>query len=287
MRFLLIGLLLIVGLNSPWVIDPGVANGTLQITGEAIELKYAYAFQCDNAEGMLDGPELRILVSDRELPDDVIAGWNGSMRLQPMVREGRVRGILLKIDPARPTASLNGTLLFPPSSPMESLLLFTSTGNNEIRKLQIANNRVVGEAQYEMKPGEGQEMPAFKFSFSFGAPLFHDQEVTARLTGASAARSAPTQSLLAFEKAVRENNLVLARTLITEAKWHEIEAHRAQVGDATFKQFVRQMIPPSAQRVRQVRQVIIRRSRAVIILNDGSGKIAMGLAQADGKWKVD
>ena len=270
------------------VIDPGVASGTLTVKSETIALKHAYAFLCDNAEGMMDGPELRILVSDREVPDDTLIGWNSSTRLQPLVREGSVRGVLLKLDPKAPTSGLNGTLLIPSSNPAESLLFFSSKGNNEITKFQDANNRVTGEARYEAtSSGANQDLPVFKFSFTFSAPLFRDQDISARLTGPAALRSSPAQALLAFERAVREGSLAVAQTMVTSRKWIEIDAHRVQVGDAQFKQMVKQMIPPAATRSAQIKLVIVRNTRATILINEGGGKTAFSLIQEQGKWKVD
>jgi hypothetical protein len=268
-------------------IDPGVASGSLVVKAETIALKHAYAFLCDNAEGMLDGPELRILLSDRELEDDVLVGWNSSMRLQPLVEKGAVRGVLLKLDPANATAQITGTLLYPSSSPGESLIFFSSKGNNELKKFQNANNRVVGEAEYESKPSEASAVPSFKFSVSFSAPLFRDQDISARLTGPSAGRSAPAQALLGFERAVREGSLDLAKTMVTNSKWLEIEAHRAQVGDAQFRLMVKQLIPTTPVRSAQIGLVIIRNTRATILITEGGSKTAFSLVQEQGKWKVD
>lgn len=285
MRNLILAALLAVGLFRVGSIDPGTAKGTIAIRDGSIVLKHAYAFDCDNAEGMLDAPELRVLLSDRELPDDVIAGWNGTMRLLPLVRSGGVRGILLKINPAKAMEGLNATLLYPPSTPNASLLFISSSGNKELKSFQIANNRVVGELQYESKGGD--ENPAFKVAATFSAPVFSDQRITARLSGAAAVKSAPVVALLTFEKAIREDNLALAKSIVTSSKWSEIEAHRDQVGPPAFRAMVKQLIPSEIRRSRQIKQVIIREPRATILINDGPGKTAMSLVQVAGKWIVD
>ena len=56
-------------------IDPGRVQGTLQVNGQAITLTQAYAHLHDNAEGLLDRPrELRLLLTDREVPQESLSG---------------------------------------------------------------------------------------------------------------------------------------------------------------------------------------------------------------------
>ena len=87
-------------------IDPGRVQGTLQVNGQAITLTQAYAHLHDNAERLLDRPrELRLLLTDREVPQEALAGLAPLTALEPLARAGRLQGLLLRLDPKDPPAS--------------------------------------------------------------------------------------------------------------------------------------------------------------------------------------
>ena len=48
------------------------SEGSFQVNGAAVPLKNVYLLQHNNEEGALDGPELRILVADREVDIEVL-----------------------------------------------------------------------------------------------------------------------------------------------------------------------------------------------------------------------
>jgi hypothetical protein len=50
---------------------------------------------------------------------------------------------------------------------------------------------------------------------------------------------------------------------------------------------VKELIPAPAARQRQIRQVIVRGSRVVIILQEEGGQAVMTMIEVDGVWKVD
>jgi hypothetical protein len=284
-------------------IDPGVAKGTLQVGDETIELKYAYVYRCDNEEELLDGPELRVLLADREIDHEILAGFDGPERVGALAKEGSLRGILLKFDLrkpvnessiqslSQPTTQLSGTLLFPPPGPQASLIFFTSSGGETLRSLQSANNRVSGEVQYQSREEQvtkdTDDFPRFKFSSTFDAPLFQDEKVTANLIGGAAVRSAPAQAMLAFERAIRSGDFASVQKLVTDDKWSEIQSYRAQAGETAFRTIINQMIPPTAQRTRDIKRVVIRGSRAVILLQDNGGKTGVTVALVDKVWKIE
>jgi hypothetical protein len=284
-------------------IDPGVAKGTLQVGNETIELKHAYVYRCDNEEELLDGPELRVVLADREIDHELLAGFDGPERVGALAKEGNLRGILLKFDLRKPvnessiqsilqsTTQLSGTLLFPPPGPQASLIFFTSSGGETLRSLQSANNRVLGEVQYQSREEQvtkdTDDFPRFKFSSTFDAPLFQDEKVTANLVGGAAVRSAPAQAMLAFERAIRSGDFATVQKLVTEDKWSEIESYRAQAGETAFRTIINQMIPPTAQRSRDIKRVVIRGSRAVILLQDNGGKTGVTVVNIDKAWKIE
>jgi len=106
-------MLLITLLYSPLsFIDLGTASGSITIGQDTIVLKHSYAHLHDNAEGWLDTPkELRILLTDRDVSRDVIAGMNPFFTLSEMVREGKVKGALIMLAPSATKSSFPEALV--------------------------------------------------------------------------------------------------------------------------------------------------------------------------------
>ena len=156
-------------------IDEGVAKGSLVVDGRTIALTHAYTHRHDNEEGLLDGPELRILLADRELPHTLLAGVY-TARLDELARKGGVQGVLLRVDPRKLTGGVRGVLLMAEKNPGKSLTSFSFSGGGGFRKLTVGNNRVLGEAHHQSLRGG----PAFEYSATFSAPLFREERRVGR-----------------------------------------------------------------------------------------------------------
>jgi hypothetical protein len=273
---------LILSVNPTFAIDPGFAKGYLKIDGETITLTHAYAMQNENEEGVLEQAELRILLTDREVSQTLLSG-PFLESLQSLARKGGVRGVLLKLDARKLLkAPVYGTLLVAPKNPQESFLFFTiSSEDGSFEKLEQANNRVVGKTHYQFKMEN-----SFEYDVSLSAPLFRD-EVTARLTGAQALNSPHIQALLAYEGALRNGDLETVRGLSTPERYEQVKAYRAHIGEKDFPKQVKSEIPGPEKRKKQIREVIVRGSRAFVVLQEADGKTVQILIQVDGTWKIE
>lgn len=178
-------------------IDPGTAQGSLQVDGVTIPLRHAFAHLHDNAEKLLHRPqELRILLADRDVPQEALAGI-AFLPLLRMAREGRVRGLLLQLDADQPRRGVL-TVLNPPLNPGQPFV---------VQKIVVAHNRVIGEIQY----GE---------RFQFSAPLFSERRITADLRGKAALESPQARVLRSTERL--ERIVVrgeLATAIFADGKW--------------------------------------------------------------------
>ena len=265
--------------------DAGKADGSLSSEQGAIEFKTAYATQYFNDEGLADGPELRILLADRKVDLDLLAGPTADA-IERIARKGELRGILLRLDPTQlAKAPVRGTLLMQPPSPSDSLMHFTITGDSGgFDALQVSKDRVQGKVQFQSAPGTS---PAFGYRSAFSARLVQDRP-TARLIGARAQESPPAKSVLAFERALLDGDLATVSAHTTPARFAGLDADFVRVGAAVFLEQVRAQLPDPAIRPRQIREVVIHGSRAwvVMIKEDGSRTIA-ALVHTDGVWKVD
>ncbi len=190
-------------------IDPGRVQGTLQVNGQAVALTQAYAHLHDNAEKLLDRPrELRLLLTDREVPQAALAGLAPLTALEPLVRAGQLQGLLLRLDP-KDHRRLELTLLYPPPAPGAALLTRTITfsaksssldfplsppgervrvrGEKPAFNLSLHPQRVGGAIACPPEPQpEVPGRPTLSCSLRFSAPLFHELPVTAVLVGRAA-----------------------------------------------------------------------------------------------------
>jgi hypothetical protein len=266
-------------------VDAGKADGSLSAGKAGVEFRTAYATQYFNDEGLADGPELRILLADRKVDLDLLAGPTGDA-IERIARKGELRGILLRLDPTQlANAPVRGTLLMQPPSPSDSLMHFTITGDSGgFDALQVSKDRVQGKVQFQSAPGTS---PAFGYRSAFSARLVQDRP-TARLIGARAQESPPAKTVLAFERALLDGDLATVSAHTTPARFAGLDADFVRVGAAVFLEQVRAQLPDPAMRPRQIREVVIHGSRAwvVMIEEDGSRTIA-ALVHTDGVWKVD
>lgn len=270
-----------------FALDPGTARGELVVDGDKVALTHSYALRQDNAEGLMDGPELRILLSDRELSTDLLAGPVLG-ELDELARQGGVKGVLLRVDAVRRPDSVRGTILHVPRDPRMSLPFFTRSGQGAgFTRFELGDNRVVGEVEEapDDRPAFA-DAPVYGYKASFSAPIFEDRKVTATLKGKEARESAPAKAFLAFEKLLREGDLQKIRAVVSPQRWRETEQFIAQVGEAQFKAQLREMVPPTATREKQIERVVVRGDRATVIYRE-SGARGFGFLVKDGAgWKV-
>lgn len=263
----------------------GKADGSLSAGTASVELRTAYATQYFNEEGLADGPELRILLADRKVDLDLLAGPTADA-IERIARKGELQGILLRLDPTQlAKAPVRGTLLMQPPSPSDSLMHFTITGDSGgFDALQVSKDRVQGKVQFQSAAGTS---PAFGYRSAFSARVVQDRP-TARLIGARAQESPPAKTVLAFERALLDGDLATVSAHTTPARFAGLDADFVRVGAAVFLEQVRAQLPDPAMRPRQIREVVIHGSRAwvVMIKEDGSRTIA-ALVHTDGVWKVD
>jgi len=265
-------------------IDPGTAQGTMTADGITVPLTHAYALVYGNEEGMLEGPEMRVLLTDRDVPIAVLSGPILD-RLDGMARKGEVRGLVLRLDLQQlAKGPINGTVLLAPADPETSLTFLTLSGGEGIESLQVTDTRVSGKVAFSVAgdtPAESATAQA-----AFGAPKFRD-EISARMTGAEAASSPPAQVLARWNDALRNGDFEQLRSLSGDDKYHELEAFRAEVGNDGFRKVVASEVPSGDEVRRQIKEVIIRGNRAFIIIDDDEARNVATATRIGDHWVVD
>jgi hypothetical protein len=271
-----IGLALAASSGAAWAIGPGTAKGELVVDGQRVPLAHAYALERDNAEGMLDGTELRILLTDVEVQD----APKQLARLVPSfgplgaeVRDGKLKGVLIKLDPAKPKDTVYITVLVP-GPPGQSFATITRSPA-PFERFAAADNRVTGAG--EIGPYKG----------TFDAPLVKMAPVKDHLKGKAAAESAPAKVFLATEQAMRSGDLAGAQKNMTAAKWRALDGFVQQVGAAEFAKQAAQFFPDAATRTGQIKTAILRADSAFLVVDEGNGKLGVPLTLEGGQWKLD
>jgi hypothetical protein len=287
MRLLWLLLLLFASLpQDVFAIDPGRVQGSLQVNDKAIALTQAYAHLHDNAEGLLDHPkELRLLLVDREVPQEALAGIS-LLPVEQMAREGRVQGLLLRLDPSD-HKRLFVTLLYPPTEPGQILLTQTvsGTGRKPPIELKIGSfNRVGGAVEHhEDCQSENMGMPKLNYSLRFSAPLFHEMPVTAVLVGQNAQNSSHMRVLRKKAWALEKGDFTSVQRLSTAEANRRTWALMAQAGPEA-ESLAKQAAAQLKESTKYLQRVVVRGERAVAIF---AGKQWHTFVREGGEWKSD
>lgn len=93
-----------VPMATPAVAIAAPVAGTAALNGKPIVLTHVLAKLHDNAEGVVGKP-LLIVVADRPIPPGALNGIGETVASQ-LAMAGKLRGLLFRIDPARPYLSL-------------------------------------------------------------------------------------------------------------------------------------------------------------------------------------
>lgn len=283
--FLLLLSFFLMPIHAALAIDPGTAKGSLQVGGTNVPLKYSFAHLHDNAEKLLDSPkELRIVLADREIPQEALAGIAFPPVMQ-MARDGKVRGLMLRLDPDN-RKQVVVTVLYAPKDPQLSLMTQTIGGGSQdaLKKLSIGNNRVIGEIEYRDSRSDGSaDIPKLDYAIQFSAPVFNELPVTADLKGKEAYDSSQVRVLRDKARALAKGDFAALRRISTERANRATDAFLAQAG-AQAKAYAKEAAADIEQSLKKLQRVVVRGERAVAIFGKGEW---MTFARESGEWRSD
>ncbi len=267
LRAALIGLLALCA-GPCLALDPGASSGHYVREGARLEFSHAIALSQDNTEGMLDnGPQVRVLLSDREIPIDALYGAVFPP-VRAMAQAGEVRGLLLEFDPADRTR-IQVTVLDKPKEEgafAPSISISNSEGLWE--KLEAGAERVSGN----YKSADDTDL-----EFTFSAPVFTDP-VVADLKGPVAQQSEQVAVLMARAQAMGRGDLAAAKAASSRKSAAQLDA----IPPAAMKMIAGQ----SAEAIKALKtskRVVVRRATAIVMTPDGS---FYSLVREDGAWKA-
>ncbi|MFA7403934.1 MAG: hypothetical protein WC007_08070 [Pelobacteraceae bacterium] len=270
-------------------IDPGSASGSFTFDKDTIQLKYAYVHLHDNAEGWLDtAREMRVLVTDRQVPQESLAGLNAFSTLAEMLRQDKVRGVLLRFDPAAPN-SIMISKIFPPKDPNESLtnMSLGYGDRSPIDNLQISDQRVSGAFKMHTAANEEMGWVLEDYALTFSAPLFKEPAITSDVTGNKALKSPQAGALLAKCAAMAKGDMKKARQYATDRSNLEVDTYLAQAGEEAKPMFQQMAVEQEKAVKKGPLRLVVRGNRATLIIGESDGKNLLEFVQQGGKWKTD
>jgi hypothetical protein len=262
--------------------DPPSARGTMTLGGERIALTHAVAVQRDNAEGLLESPnELRIALTDRELAPEQLWGLV-FLPATTMAGEGKLRGLLIRVDPANRSRALV-TLLAKPAQPGATLANITiESSAGALPTVKIGDGRVAGSIERTLA-GD----PPTPLTVAFSAPVLKEPGVTEDLRGAAAQSSPQVKTLSAAARALSQGDRAGQGSHLTAAARVRQDQTFAQPGmpkGAELAKMLKQAGDESKSELTKVQRVVVRGTRAVVLLGGGTVRT---MALEDGAWKID
>lgn len=260
-----------------------MSQNVLTVNGENIPLTHFSAHLHDNAEGQLQfRKELRILLSDREVPADALNGMVLDIPVEAMAKAGEIRGLLIKLDPDDLGEALV-ELLLKTDNPMQPRVTQTlsSSKKDVIKNFAMTGKTVSGEIE-RMDSGESAfaDMPTMSYFVRFKAQVTNEPAITADLKGKDAQNSP-------FAKLVYKKGDVLEKGDIGALK--AMTSKQANIRNEVFlnnpefhagaKSFGAEM----KDSIKSITRLVERGKRAVLILEDGS----MNFVKEGNEWKFD
>jgi len=278
--------LLLLALAAPApALDAGTVKGKFEVDGKPVELKYAYAYLHDNAEGILRHPrELRILMTDREVSPNVLRGGI-FLPVENLAMEDRVRGLMFIMDPSKPNAIVS-VLLARPKEEGSSLFRtnhFTE-GKPLFKQWNFSKQRVMGEIERSDDPSQLiPERPTSSFALEFSAPIFNEPAITADLKG-PAARTSPQAKVIAeTARLLAAGNIDGARKLQSVRANKQFDVAVKLQGAEVLKQ-AKAGGAEMRKALTRLQRVVVRGDRAVAMVSKNEW---FDLVKEDGKWKMD
>lgn len=259
--------------SGPAAADPGAhVEASLAFRdGAKVKLDHILIVRQGNEEGMGEGPELRIFLSDQPILP-TIAGAATTSGVKQFLASGKFNGVELIADPEGHKSGGQAQVLNAPG--LAPGQFATASNTDAFSKLTVAGGRASGTANFDNDD--------LKVTASFDAPVM-DNPVTADLKGAAVLASAPAQAMLACTRAMRGGDLAAMAKFNTAARMRGLTDFKAQAGDAAFREALKGAPDPAAV-AKTLTRVIVRGPNASVLTSDGI--VAGMVLEADG-WKCD
>ena len=273
----------------------GVKEGKLTVDSHTYSLRFAYAREIDDVEGVQaigTGKKIIVLqLSDSELPSEAIGN---SFLCDSLARAGKMNGVEIRYNAA--TGKMYGCRVYYSMEPHKNPSFWTTIGSSNAtylnKNIKIGPNMISGVAlmtapEEWLGSGNGGTPYTYRYEADFKAQIAHQPPVTANLAGATALGSAPAQALLAYEAACRKGDVQAAKRLSAPGVTADMEQFIALDGLQKYLTMIQSIVPNRATRLHQITRVVIRGNRASVVYKGQQGVASQSLIRTNGAWLVD
>lgn len=265
--------------------DPEL-KGTLTVNGVESPLAHVLVLDFDDVEGMGDGPELRVLFSDKKI-DQAALEAPILFNLDALARAGKLQGVLLRFDPAKESREVYGTTYAKLDNPQSSMPFFTLGGDaGGVDSLRVDAGNLGGAVAYAGDGDVDFGIPSYAFDITFSAPIQKPAPVTV-LQGKEAMDSVQMKTLLQFEAAMLQGDLETIRKMTSPEKAKQMDDFIAEAGKEQFMAMVKQMATDPAASEKNLAGMYVRGDRTTLVFNEDGGKTSISLIKKGDAWIVD
>lgn len=261
-------------------------KGSLTVDGKVTPLTHALALDFKDIDGMSQGDEVRVLLSDREIAPTELES-SILFNLDALAREGKLSGVVLRFDPKSESPEVYGTAYAAIANAQSAMPFFTLGGDaGGADSLKSTGGSVTGTLAYGAEGDADFGIPAWSFEVAFTTPLKACSPVT-ELKGAEAIGTPQFKTYIQFEEAMRKGDLATVRKMTTPEKAKQMDEFIAQAGEEQFKAMTKEMTAEPAAREQALHGLFVRGDRTTIVFNDEGGKMSVSLVKKGDGWIMD
>ncbi|MCE9658539.1 MAG: hypothetical protein K8R60_08260 [Burkholderiales bacterium] len=251
-------------------------EGTITLDGKPIAATHVLAKLHDNAEGVVGRP-LLVAVTDRPIPPGGLDGIGETVAAQ-MALAGKLRGLLFRIDPARPDEA-SMIVLDKPREAGRGLgsLVIGSKEQPAVTRLKIGADAVT--VAFARPPGGAQAVDV-SFALKVTAPLTREPPITADIKGRPAIEASPQyRASLAYGEAMRTGDVRAQVRLGSRAMNERMDMYPDRVA---ITERLKEVGAVAKSQLAKVHRIVVRGDRAALLIDQ---RAWITMVRENGEWK--
>ena len=246
-------------------------EASMTYRGVTMKLDHVLIVRHGNEENAPQQPELRIYLSDQDIPLTIAESAN-TLAAKAYARRGNFNGVVIVAFPTSETSGAVTYVLHAPGIPAGTSV--STINGDALSHFLVAGGRASGTVAIDSDD--------LKIDATFDAPVALNP-ITEDLKGASALGSAPAKAMLVCTHAVHMADMDALARLNSASRMQGLSEFRAEAGDKAFREEL--MGEPDADAVaKTVTRVIVRGENASVIMGESA---VAELVLEGGVWKCD
>ncbi|MCE9658543.1 MAG: hypothetical protein K8R60_08280 [Burkholderiales bacterium] len=254
-------------------------EGSVTLNGQTVRITHVAAQLHDNAEGVFDRP-LVLVFADRPVPAGALDGGM-ALGVHKLAREGQLRGLMLRIDPGKPSEA-SMVLLDKPADARTSLAFVSVSGSEGpvIAGLKLDGAAVSGSLK---RAASGEPPASLGYTLRFDAPLQREPAPTADLQAAALKASPQYKAAAAYAEAMAKGDLKAVRLAASPAMLEQIDGMVAAAGEAAAIERMKKGGVSARAQLAKFKRMVERGNRAMLVVDNYE---YLTLVKEGADWKM-